>query len=439
MKVMNSAADQPQRRFNPLTTLVLHFRPRRVPEKTLRFSLTWGLGGMAVVLVTLQLFTGILLKFAYGPVPTQAYDSLVRLQEGFLFGQLVRNIHYWGANLLVVVVCLHGLRVFFTGGFHPPRRLNWVVGLSLFILVLASNLTGYLLPWDQLAYWATTICVGMLEYIPFIGSRLQQVVLGGPQIGPATLRNFFALHTAVFPALIVMLMAFHFWRVRKAGGLVIPRFPAEEPDDKPTMVPAHPDLLLREAAVALATIACVLALSLFFDVPMGQLANPGLSPNPTKAPWYFAGIQELLMHFHPTFALLIAAALMVSAFYLPYLNYREAPAGVWFASVNGRRTALAAALAGAVATPLAVVVDEYAVDLAAMMPGWPQTLSLGAVPTTLFIAAVVGLYVLMVRKFQASRLESVQAVFIFLAVGWLILTATCVVFRGQGMELRWPF
>jgi quinol-cytochrome oxidoreductase complex cytochrome b subunit len=439
MTAMTPAADQSQRRFNLLGTLVLHFRPRRVAEKTLRFSLTWGLGGMAAVLVTLQLFTGILLKFTYGPVPTQAYESLVRLQEGFLFGQLVRNIHFWCANLLVVVVCLHGLRVFFTGGFHPPRRLNWVVGLSLFILVLASNLTGYLLPWDQLAYWATTICVGMLEYIPLIGSRLQQVVLGGPQIGPATLRNFFAMHTAVFPALIVMLMAFHFWRVRKAGGLVIPRAPAEEPDDTPAMVPANPDLLLRETAMALAAIAGVLILSLLHDAPMGPPANPGLSPNPTKAPWYFAGIQELLMHFHPSFALLIAVTLTFGAFYLPYLNYREAPAGVWFASANGRRTALAAVVAAAVATPLAVVLDEYAVDFSAMMPGWPQAFSLGLVPTALFIAVVAGWYVLIKRKFHASRLESVQAVFVFLAVGWVILTATCVFFRGQGMMLRWPF
>lgn len=439
MTAMTPAADPPQRRFNPLATLVLHFRPRRVAEKTLRFSLTWGLGGMAAVLVSLQLFTGILLKFAYGPVPTQAYESLVHLQDGFLFGQLVRNIHFWSANLLVVVVCLHGLRVFFTGGFHPPRRLNWVVGLSLLILVLASNLTGYLLPWDQLAYWATTICIGMLEYVPLIGNRLQQIVLGGPQIGPATLRNFFALHTAVLPALIVMLMAFHFWRVRKAGGIVIPRSPAEEPDDTPAMVPAHPDLLLREAAVALATIAGVLVLSLLYDVPMGQPANPGLSPNPTKAPWYFAGVQELLMHFHPGFALLIAAGLTFGAFYLPYLNYREAPAGVWFASANGRRTALAAALAAAVATPLAAVLDEYTVDFSAIMTGWPQAFSLGVVPTALFIAVVVGLYVLMVRKFQASRLESVQAVFVFLAVGWVIATITCVFFRGQGMKLRWPF
>ena len=439
MTAMTPAADPPQRRFNPLATLVLHFRPRRVAEKTLRFSLTWGLGGIAALLVSLQLFTGILLKFAYGPVPTQAYESLVNLQQGFLFGQLVRNMHFWSANLLVVVVCLHGLRVFFTGGFHPPRRLNWIVGLSLFILVLASNLTGYLLPWDQLAYWATTICVGMLEYIPVIGSRLQQIVLGGREIGPATLRTFFALHTAILPAMIVMLMAFHFWRVRKAGGLVIPRSPAEEPDDKPVMVPTNPDLLLREAAVALATIAGVLVLSLLSDAPMGQPANPGLSPNPTKAPWYFAGIQELLMHFHPSFALLIAAALTFGAFYLPYLNYREAPAGVWFASANGRRTALVAALAAVVATPIVVVFDEYVVDFSAMMPVWPQTLSLGVVPTALLIAVVAGLYVLMKKYFQASRLESVQAVFVFLAVGWVILTATCVFFRGQGMKLRWPF
>src|SRR5512143_4041191 len=262
-----SEAGPRQRRFNLLSTLVFHFRPRRVPEKTLRYTLTWGLGGTAAVLVLLQLFTGILLKFAYAPTPTLAYESLLRLQEGFLFGRLIRNVHFWSANLLVVVVFLHGLRVFFTGGFHPPRRLNWIVGLSLFILVLASNLTGYLLPWDQLAYWATTICAAMLEYVPLIGIWLQQTVLGGRQIGPATLRIFFAMHTAVLPILIALLMAFHFWRVRKAGGLVVPRSPAQEAEETPVMVPTHPNLLLREAAVALATIAFVLIVALFADAP----------------------------------------------------------------------------------------------------------------------------------------------------------------------------
>jgi len=436
---MNPSADMHRRGFDLLGTLVFHLRPRRVPEKTLRYTLTFGLGGMAAVLVLLQSFTGILLRFAYGPVPTQAYDSLVRLQEGFLFGQLVRSTHFWSANLLVVVVFLHGLRVFFTGAFLPPRRLNWIAGLGLFILVLASNLTGYLLPWDQLAYWATTICVGMLEYIPVIGGGMRRLVLGGPGIGPATLRNFFTLHTAVLPVLIVMLMAFHFWRIRKAGGLVVPRSPGEEPGEKPAMMPTHPDLLVREAAVALATIAFVLVLSLLHDAPLGPPANSGLSPNPTKAPWYFAGIQELLMHFHPSFALLAAAALALGAFVLPFLNYGTAPSGVWFASANGRRTALASAAAAAVATPLAVVLDEYVVDLSAIMRGMPQALSLGLVPAAFFFLALAGWYVLMARKFRASRLESVQAVVVFLVVGWVILTGTCVFFRGEGMKLQWPF
>jgi quinol-cytochrome oxidoreductase complex cytochrome b subunit len=436
---MTAAADPPRRLFKPLSMLVLHFRPRRVAEKTLRFTLTWGLGGMAAVLLCLQLFTGILLKFAYGPMPTQAYASIAHLQEGFLFGQLVRNLHFWSANLLVVVACLHGLRVFFTGGFHPPRQINWVVGLSLLILVLASNLTGYLLPWDQLAYWATIICVNMLEYIPVIGNRLQQVVLGGPQIGPATLRNFFAMHTAVFPVLMVMLMAFHFWRVRKAGGLVIPRSPAEAQDDHPVLVPTHPDLLLREASLALATIAGVLVLSLLFDAPLGQPANPGLSPNPTKAPWYFAGIQELLMHFRPGFALLIAAVLTIGAFCLPYLKYREVPAGIWFASVNGRRTACAAAVAAAVIFPIVIILDEYALNFLTMQPWFPRAFIHGLVPILLYISIVIGSYTLISRKFPASRLETVQAVFVFLAVGWVILTTACVIFRGEGMKLRWPF
>ncbi len=436
---MNPSAGMNQRRFDLLGTLVFHLRPRRVPEKTLRYILTFGLGGMATVLVLLQVFTGILLRFAYGPDPTQAYDSLVRLQEDFLFGQLIRNIHFWSANLLVLVVFLHGLRVFFTGAFLPPRRINWMAGLGLFLLVLASNLTGYLLPWDQLAYWATTICIGMLEYIPVIGTGLQQLVLGGPGIGPATLRIFFTMHTAVLPILIVMLMAFHFWRVRKAGGLVVPRSPLEEPGEKPAMVPTHPDLLLREAAVALATIAFVLILSLLQDAPLGPPANSGLSPNPTKAPWYFAGIQELLTHFHPSFALLLAAVLMLGTFVLPFIHYHAAQSGVWFASSNGRRTALAAAVAAALATPMAVVLDEYAVDFTAIMPGLPQAFSLGVVPTGLFLVLVVGLYVLVARKFRASRLESIQAVIVFLVVAWVILTATCVLFRGEGMKLRWPF
>ncbi|MGD9233840.1 MAG: cytochrome b N-terminal domain-containing protein, partial [Desulfobacterales bacterium] len=190
-----------------LKNLFLHFRPITVPEKTLKFSLTWGLGGMAAVLVLLQLGTGLLLKFVYVPTPLGAYQSILELNNAVMFGQLIRNIHHWCANFLVLVVLLHMLRVFFTGAFHPPRQFNWMIGLGLFGLVLTANFTGYLLPYDQLAYWAVTVSTGMLEYIPFIGGRLQEIIQGGNEIGPATLNIFFALHTAVVPVGLVILMA----------------------------------------------------------------------------------------------------------------------------------------------------------------------------------------------------------------------------------------
>ena len=177
------------------------------------------------MLVGVLFVTGLMMKFVYQPVPDRAYASIVYLQNAIYFGQLIRNLHHWSGNGLLLVVLLHLLRVFFTGAFHKPRQFNWVIGLLMFILVLGSNFSGYLLPWDQLAYWAITICTGMLEYIPGIGAALQKVVRGGADIGPATLSNFYALHTALIPSGLIILMPFHFWRVRKAGGLVIPRRP----------------------------------------------------------------------------------------------------------------------------------------------------------------------------------------------------------------------
>ncbi len=435
----NSRREDPGSPHRIFRTFFFHIRPRLVVGKTLRFHLTFGLGGTAAVLVTLQIFTGILLKFPYEPLPAQAYDSLVRLQTELVFGQFIRNIHFWCANFLVGVVFLHGLRVFFTGAFRPPRRVNWMVGLSLFALVLAANLSGYLLPWDQLAYWATTICLGMLEYIPGIGNRLQRWVMGGPQLGPATLRNFFALHTAVLPAAIVGLMTYHFWKIRKAGGLVVPRAPEEMPDEKPVTTPSNPNLLLREAAVALAVIAFILVVALLFDAPLGPPANPGLSPNPTKAPWYFAGVQEMLVHFHPTFALLMVLALALAAFFLlPFFGGSAGSSGVWFASALGRRTAAAGAVAAGLITPLAIILDAVVIDFTGWMPGWPPEISNGLIPAVLFAGGLAGFYAFLKKAFRAPRLEAIQALVVFLVVMFVVLTIICAVFRGEGMALRWP-
>jgi quinol-cytochrome oxidoreductase complex cytochrome b subunit len=432
-------SDQERRRYL-LKNLILHFRPPTVPEKTLKFSLTWGLGGMAAVLVLLQFGTGLLLKFVYVPTPLDAYTSILALNNEVMFGQLIRNIHHWCANFLVLIVFLHMLRVFFTGAFHPPRQFNWIIGLGLFGLVLTANLTGYLLPYDQLAYWAVTVSTGMLEYIPFIGNRLQDIIQGGHEIGPATLSIFFAFHTAVIPLVLIALMAFHFWRTRKAGGLVIPRTPEEEIEEKPVRVTTLPHLLLREVVVALVLIAFVMVVSVFFDVPLGDSANPGLSPNPTKAPWYFAGPQELLLHLHPLFAVFVIPLILIIALMgIPYLKYDTNTEGVWFASVKGRKITLISAIVAIVATPMGIVVNEYLFDVVIGLHGVPAIIGNGLIPFALIFFGAAGFYILIKHRYSATNNEAVQALFVLILFVFLILTITGIWFRGPGMKLTWPF
>ncbi len=420
-------------------TLILHFRPRMVQERTLRFSLTWGLGGMAVVLVFMLLGTGLLLKFAYEPFPGRAYDSILRLQNEVLFGQLIRNIHHWSANLLLVVVFLHFLRVFFTGAFHALRQFNWIFGLGLFLTVLLSNFTGYLLPWDQLAYWAITICTGMLEYMPFVGAKIQDWIRGGTEIGPATLSNFYAIHTAILPGCVIILMAFHFWRVRKAGGLVMPRGPDEDAPSRGETVPTIPNLILREVVVALVLIAIIMACAVIFNAPLEAKANPGLSPNPTKAPWYFMGFQEMLLHFHPLFALFVIPFLIVFALVsIPYMRYPETTPGVWFISSKGRRMALTGAVTGLIATPIGILLDEYVIDFVAWIPGVPSLLSNGVIPLAIILAGVWTFYSTTKRRYAATKEETVQMIFVFFLTAFVILTVTGIWFRGSAMKLAWP-
>ena len=271
-----------------------------------------------------------------------------------LFGALVRGVHYWSANLLVLVMLAHVARVFLTGGYHGPRQFNWVIGCGLLLGGARHNFTGYLLPWDQLAYWAVTISTAMLEYVPLVGEALQRVARGGPEIGTQTLVSFYALHTTIVPVVLMALMGFHFWRVRKAGGVVEPPAAPGGAESEEAKRLFLPDLLLRELVQALVIAAVVVVLAALIGAPLGERANPGMSTNPAKAPWYFVGFQELLIHLHPTFAVLVIPLLAgVGFLLLPYLSSDDEPAGRWFLSATGRRTATLAAAAALVATPLA--------------------------------------------------------------------------------------
>jgi quinol-cytochrome oxidoreductase complex cytochrome b subunit len=421
-------------------SLVFHFRPRKVPERTLELTLTWGLGGMALVLIFLLFGTGLLLKFTYQPFPGRAYESILHLQQNVLFGQLIRNIHHWSANILLIMAFFHFLRVFFTGAFHAPRQLNWIIGLGLLVIVLLSSFTGYLLPWDQLSFWAITICTGMLDYVPAAGLWLQKLIRGGSEVGPSTLANFYAIHTAVLPAALIVLMPFHFWRIRKAGGLVIPRSPEEEADTRGEMVSSIPNLMLRELVVALLLIAFVLMISAFFNAPLDNKANPGLSPNPTKAPWYFMGFQEILLHFHPLIALFVIPILILCALgIIPYTRYPSSTAGIWFVSGKGRHMTLTATIAALIAAPTAILLDEYVMDFSGWMPNVTPLISSGLIPLAIVLIGFWGFYFFVRRQYAPDKNESIQMVFVFFVVVFIILTITGIWFRGTGMKLTWPW
>lgn len=424
-----------ERKKLPRRFFLLHLRPPTVPEKTLQFSLTWGLGGMAAVLVGMQFATGILLSFVFEPTPSGAYASIIALQNGTPFGQLVRNLHHWSANLLVLIVFLHVMRVFFTSAFHAPRRFNWIIGWLMFGIILLANFTGYLLPYDQLAYWAVTVATGMLEYIPLVGASLQTFVRGGADIGPATLRIFFALHTALLPATLAGLAAFHFWRIRKAGGVVIPQRPGEV-HTKPVRVPTIPHLLLREVVTASVLVAVVLFVAVFINAPLEAPANPGLSPNPTKAPWYFAGFQELLLHVHPTMAVFVVPLLVLAMlFSVPYLRYEEDTAGIWFVSHRGRWMLVFSSGISFVITALSIILHDVYLGRNPATSSMPALVATGIVPVAVLIAALSGAYLLLRKKFSVLKNEAVQSVFLFLVVAFIVLTLTGALFRGKNMAL----
>ena len=212
--------DSPRNRSYVIMNNVLyHLHPVKVKRHGVRLSYTLCLGGMSFFLFILLTITGIFLMFYYRPTSPQAYLDIIELQEGVAFGSLVRNIHRWGAHLMVLTVFLHMARVFYHGAYKAPREFNWVVGVVLLLLTLLLSFTGYLLPWDQLAIWAVTVGTNMGGFVPVFGEQVTFALLGDLAVSADTLLRWYVLHVLALPFIIVIFMAVHFWRVRKDGGI----------------------------------------------------------------------------------------------------------------------------------------------------------------------------------------------------------------------------
>ena len=213
-------SDSPRNRSYVIMNNVLyHLHPVKVKRHAVRLSYTLCLGGLSFFLFILLTITGIFLMFYYRPTAPAAYIDVEALSTSVAFGTLVRNLHRWGAHLMVLTVFLHMSRVFYHGAYKPPREFNWVVGVVLLLLTLLLSFTGYLLPWDQLALWAVTVGTNMAGFTPLFGNQVKFALLGGIEVTGNTLLRFYVLHVLFLPFVIVIFMAVHFWRVRKDGGI----------------------------------------------------------------------------------------------------------------------------------------------------------------------------------------------------------------------------
>ena len=394
------------RALQSFSNVFLHIYPVKVPARVLRFRYSWRLGYIASVLFGILVVTGVYLMFFYTPSVTSAYGDMQQLRTGVGFGQLVRNVHRWSAHLMVLVVVAHLVRVFLAGAYKRPRQFNWVIGMGLLLITLVFSFTGYLLPWDQLSYWAVTVGTNLVNYVPVIGNLLSGLLIGGEQIGQATLVRFYALHVAVLPGALGLLLMVHIWRVRKDGFAVkrggIGAFSegaSEVAMDAPVPADAAmadtavitedgrrvrllgvvdresvtaeerltddtvftwPHMLVRHVVVGLGVAATVLALGVAFAAPLKDIANPNLTPEPAKAPWYFVGLQELLNHFDPLVAgILVPTGVLGVLAVLPYIDRNPAT------EARNRKLAISAFV---IILVLAVVLTV--VGLAFRGPGW---------------------------------------------------------------------
>ncbi|MEJ2368254.1 MAG: cytochrome b N-terminal domain-containing protein, partial [Acidobacteriota bacterium] len=261
-------------------------------EKTVprhRFTFFYFFGGMALFFFIVQVCSGVLLLLYYQPTPANAYSSVKYIMTQVPFGWLIRSVHVWSANLMILCIFLHFFTALLTKAYRKPREMTWMSGFILMLLCLGFGFTGYLLPWNKLSYFATKVGTTMVDRFPFAGHWLLELTRGGTEVGSATLSRFFALHVFVLPFLVILILAFHLYLVQ-AQGMSVPinaRIKGE--------IKFFPNFLLRDLFAWLVAL-CVLALAAsLFPWDLGVKANPfGSAPPGIKPEWYFLAVFQAL-------------------------------------------------------------------------------------------------------------------------------------------------
>jgi quinol-cytochrome oxidoreductase complex cytochrome b subunit len=372
-------------------------------------------------------------------------------------------------------------RAFYTASYRKPREFNWLVGMGLLVLTLALSFTGYLLPWDQLAYWAITIganiaqspreltdALGITQWFD-PGGLLRLLLLGSGEVGPEALIRFYLLHVMILPLALVALLAVHFWRIRKDGGLARPadaeqrlgtpseetypvfteapaktyqlaalvrgRSPAVNQGPEFT-VPSMPHLFYAEMGVTMLVVFLCLALALVSDAPLKELANPSVPENPAKAPWYFLGLQELVSFSAFMGGVGIPTIVLIGLGLIPYLDREESGTGDWFGGPGGWELVWRSILFG---LGTSILLESFAIRfgwIREWFPDVPQLIVIFINPGTLLTLLYGAYSVWLVRRYQSARAGAVGLFTCFLC-GFLVLTIIGTYFRGPNWIFYW--
>jgi quinol-cytochrome oxidoreductase complex cytochrome b subunit len=324
------APGRPNPRLKPHSeAFLLHIKPTYYHESVTRFTHTFRLGLLSTYLFIVETITGLILMIWYAPTPERAYTDMIRLLANVPFGQLMRDMHRLGAELMVAVVTLHMVRTYLTGSYKAPRQFTWFTGVILLVLTLFLSFSGYLLPWDQLAYWAVTIGTSMAEAVPppIVGETVNLLARGAPDIGANGLMRFYLLHVLFLPLALFLFFFVHYYKVVHFG-ISLPSDEEEVGQDTANKVPADrrvyflPDVMIDEAALLIGfTAFMVLLTAFFFTAPLESIANPQSTPLHTVAPWYFYWLQGLLKIADKTIAgVYVPGILLVLLMAIPYLD-----------------------------------------------------------------------------------------------------------------------
>ncbi len=280
-------------------------------------------GSATLFLFILQAFTGMFLAVYYAPTPDHAYDSVQFIENQVTFGWFIRGLHHWGASAMVIAVGLHMLQVFLYGAFKPPREVMWMVGVVLLLLVMAFAFTGYLLPWDQTAYWATQVGVNMVGTVPLVGDFVAKVMRGGETLGALTLSRFFAVHVLFLPVLILTGIVLHLFILRRVG----PAGPWDEHRANASSETFHPRQVYMDAVVMVVIFGVLATLAVLVPFPLTDKANPSDNSFVPIPEWYFLFYYELLKYVHgplePLATWILPALFILVLLLWPFLDWKK--------------------------------------------------------------------------------------------------------------------